>query len=246
VSGTSRVPATTSSEIATWRNRLCIALDFVEPDDCAAMATRLGPVAGALKIGLQSFTSGGPDLVRNVREQAPVFLDLKLHDIPTQIANAVESIKRLGVALTTVHAAGGRAMLGAAADHAGEDVTVLAVTVLTSLETGDLQATGVSGSIEDQVLRLAESALAAGVPGLVCSPLEVTAIRARFGPRAEGGPLLVVPGIRPEDDEPGDQRRTLAPAEAMSAGADAIVVGRPITEARDPLAAASAIAAQIA
>jgi orotidine-5'-phosphate decarboxylase len=246
VSGTSQVPATTSREISDWRNRLCIALDFVRPDDCAAMATRLGPVAGALKIGLQSFASGGPDLVRTVREQAPVFLDLKLHDIPTQVANAIESIKRLGVALTTVHAAGGRTMLGAAADNAGEDVTVLAVTALTSLDNNDLLAAGVTGSIEDQVLRLAETSLAAGITGLVCSPREVAAIRAHFGPQAEGGPLLVVPGIRPADGEVGDQRRTLAPAEAMTAGADVIVVGRPITEAPDPVVAASEVAAQIA
>jgi orotidine-5'-phosphate decarboxylase len=244
VSGTSRVPATSRSEISGWRNRLCVALDYVDADECAAMALRLGPVAGALKVGLQSFATGGPDLVRKVRKQAPVFLDLKLHDIPAQVGHAIDSIKGLGVAMTTVHASGGRSMLRAAVERAKDDVMVLAVTVLTSLDDRDLRDAGVADSSTDQVLRLAGTALAAGVRGLVCSPLEVTALRRRFGSRAEGGPLLVVPGIRPEGHAPDDQRRTLTPEQAIAAGADVIVVGRPITQARDPVSSAWAIAAQ--
>jgi orotidine-5'-phosphate decarboxylase len=240
------VAATASDDISTLRNRLCIALDFGDPEECVVTAVRLGSVAGALKVGLQSFAAGGPDLVRSVREQAPVFLDLKLHDIPTQVASAMRSISGLGVSLTTVHAAGGRAMLTAAAESAAGSVTVLAVTVLTSLDEGDLRAAGIAGSIRDQVMRLADTALGAGLPGLVCSPLEVAAIRDRFGPRSEGGPLLVVPGIRPSGSEPDDQRRTMAPEEAVGAGADLIVVGRPILEAPDPVAAARKMAEQVA
>jgi orotidine-5'-phosphate decarboxylase len=244
VSSTSQVPATARREVSDWRNRLCIALDYVDAGECAAMALRLGPVAGALKVGLQSFASGGPDLVRTVRKQAPVFLDLKLHDIPAQVGHAIDSIKKLGVAMTTVHASGGRAMLRAAAERAEDEVMVLAVTVLTSLDDRDLRDAGVASPTTDQVLRLAGTALAAGVRGLVCSPLEVGALRRRFGPRTEGGPLLVVPGIRPAGSERGDQRRTLDPEQAMAAGADVIVVGRPITQARDPVSTAWAIASQ--
>jgi orotidine-5'-phosphate decarboxylase len=198
-----------------------------------------------LKVGLQAFVSGGPELVRRVAKEAPVFLDLKLHDIPAQVGSSVSAVADLDVALLTVHASGGRDMLRAAVDAAGDRVTVLAVTVLTSLDEEDLKHAGIAGGAEAQVLRLAELALSADAPGLVCSPLEVAAIRARFGARSAGGPLLVVPGIRPSGSETSDQRRTLDPRAAIDAGADVIVVGRPITESSDPVAAAEAIVADI-
>ena len=173
---------------------------------------------------------------------APVFLDLKLHDIPNTVAGAVRSLLPLRPAMLTLHAGGGAAMLAAAraaAEAAGADRPILlAVTVLTSMDAAALAATGVAGDPAGQVLRLAGLALAAGADGLVCSPQEVAAIRAEFGP----APYLVVPGVRPTGSAAGDQARTATPAEAVAAGADWIVVGRPITGATDPVAAARAIA----
>ena len=218
-------------------NPLCVALDFDDPGRCLRVA-RATAFAGAQKIGLTAFSAGGPDLVRNVVALSPVFLDLKLHDIPAQVEGAVTSVGELGVSYTTVHAAGGVDMMRASADAAGDGLMVLAVTVLTSLSREDLKSAGVDASPLDQVLRLVELALDAGVDGIVCSPLEVSAIRGRWGARSEGGPLLVVPGIRPSGSAADDQKRTLGPREAVEAGADLLVVGRPITRAPDPARAA--------
>jgi orotidine-5'-phosphate decarboxylase len=171
----------------------------------------------------------------------PLFLDLKFHDIPAQVEGAVAAVAALGASYTTVHASGGSDMIKAAVAAAGEDLTVLAVTVLTSLDDNDLTAIGMEGTAEESVLRLADVALSAGADGLVCSPLELPSLRDRFGARASGGPLLVVPGIRPAGAHAGDQRRTLGPSEAIAAGADVLVIGRPITAAADPGAAAAAI-----
>ena len=175
----------------------------------------------------------------------PVFLDLKLHDIPNTVAGAVRAILPLAPRMLTVHAAGGAAMV-AAARQASEAAgaarpMILAVTVLTSLDEADLAATGVPGPPASQVLRLARLAVAAGADGLVCSPLEVAMLRDALG----AGPALVVPGIRPTGSAAGDQARTMTPAEAVAAGADWIVVGRPITAAPDAGQAAAAIAAAI-
>jgi orotidine-5'-phosphate decarboxylase len=221
-----------------------VALDFADPARCLELA-RATAFAGAQKIGLTAFTAGGSDLVRDVSALSPVFLDLKLHDIPAQVAGAVTAIADLGVAYTTVHATGGEDMLRAAAEAADEHTTVLAVTVLTSLSDEDLQSLGVGSPARDQVLRLADLALAAGVRGLVCSPQEVDAIRSRFGPRSEGGPTLVVPGIRPLGAASNDQKRTLGPREAVDAGADLLVIGRPITAATDPALAARTILSEM-
>jgi orotidine-5'-phosphate decarboxylase len=173
----------------------------------------------------------------------PVFLDLKLHDIPNTVAGAVRSLLPLRPAMMTLHAAGGAAMIAAAraeAEKAGaERPMLLAVTVLTSIDAATLASTGVAASPADQVLRLARLALAAGADGLVCSPQEAGVLRAALGP----APFLVVPGVRPAGSAAGDQARTATPAEAVAAGADWIVVGRPITGAADPAAAAAAIAA---
>lgn len=198
------------------------------------------------KIGLMAFAANGPGIVRTLVRMRPVFLDLKLHDIPIQVEGAVRAAARLGTSYVTVHAAGGPEMITAAVAGAAGDATVLAVTVLTSLDDRVLELTGVNDSTTSHVLRLAELALRAGAPGLVCSPLEVPALRSQFGAADDGGPLLVVPGIRPTGVDSGDQRRTMTPQQAVEAGADVIVVGRPITAALDPAAAARTIRAQIA
>ena len=222
-----------------------MALDFDDPGRCLQIAAATA-FAGAHKIGLTAFTSGGPDLVRDMTALSPVFLDLKLHDIPAQVAGAVASARELEVAYMTVHATGGEDMLRAAAEAAEGNLMVLAVTVLTSLSPEDLASVGVVDRPADQVLRLTELALNSGVKGLVCSPLEVPSVRARFGSSADGGPFLVVPGIRPAGSNTDDQKRTLGPREAVDAGADLIVVGRPITAAPDPARAAREIIAEVA
>lgn len=197
-----------------------------------------------LKLGLAFFLAQGPAGVRAVT-QAPIFLDLKLHDIPNTVAGAVSAVLPLGAAMLTLHAGGGSAMITAArraAEAAGPArPKLLAVTVLTSLTAEALAETGVSATPGAQVLRLARLALAAGADGLVCSPQEVALLRGAIGPE----PLLVVPGIRPAGSPAGDQARTLTPREALAAGADWLVIGRPITEAPDPAAAAAGIAADL-
>jgi orotidine-5'-phosphate decarboxylase len=226
-------------------NRIIAALDTTDLGLAQGWARTLGPQVGLLKLGLAFFVAHGPAGVRAVTK-APVFLDLKLHDIPNTVAGAVSAVLPLGAAMLTLHAAGGTAMIAAArraADAAGPHrPKLLAVTVLTSLSAEALAETGATGAPSAQVLRLARLALAAGADGLVCSPLEVAMLRAEIGPE----PLLVVPGIRPEGAPIGDQARTLTPREAIAAGADWLVIGRPITGAPDPAAAAIAIASAIA
>lgn len=230
----------------TTANPICVALDMPRPDDARDLAASLRGEVGAVKVGLTSFALGGAALVRDLARDSEVFLDLKLHDIPVQVEGAVRAVSELGAAITTVHAAGGKAMLTAAAAAAqATSLKVVAVTVLTSLDDTDLDDIGLGGSARDSVFRLAELALSCGVDGLVCSPLEVAPLRDRFGPHADGGPYLVVPGIRPEGSPGGDQRRTLTPKEALDAGADLLVIGRPITAAPDPVTAARAIAAAL-
>lgn len=221
---------------------ICLALDSRDHDAIARLAEATEPHVGVFKVGLTSYIAFGSELTTSLAARRPVFLDLKLHDIPAQVSGAVTAAAASGAALVTVHAAGGREMVQAAADAAGDDLVVLAVTVLTSLDDRALAAIGMGGPAEEVVLRLAEVALSGGAGGLVCSPLEVAPLRARFGGRGEGGPLLVVPGIRPDGSDRGDQKRTLGPRAAREAGADLLVVGRPITQADEPAAAAAAIA----
>ena len=231
---------------ATLRaNPICVALDFDDPARVREIASATADHVGIFKVGLTAYTSGGPGLVRELAGRHPVFLDLKFHDIPAQVGGAVRAVAGTGALYTTVHASGGPAMIAAAVDASGNSVTVLAVTVLTSLDDGMLDAIGMKGPAAEAVLRLAGVALAAGADGLVCSPREVAALRAEFGDRVDGGPLLVVPGIRSEDESHGDQRRTMSATEALSAGADVIVVGRPITAAPDPAAAARRLLEEI-
>jgi orotidine-5'-phosphate decarboxylase len=225
---------------------LCVALDFADPERCRSVARAVAPHAGMLKLGLTSFTGGGSELAREVAGLAPLFLDLKLHDIPSQVAGAVAAARALGARCTTVHAAGGAAMVEAAAGAAGDDVVVLAVTVLTSLDGPALRSTGVADGPQRQALRLSELALRAGARGLVCSPHEARGLRARFGARGAGGPLLVVPGARATGAPTDDQARVASPEKAVEAGADVVVVGRPVTTSSDPAAAAASLGARLA
>ncbi len=225
--------------------RLIPALDTGDAARAAALAAALAPHCGVLKVGLELFCAAGPAAVAAVARHAPVFLDVKLHDIPNTVAGAIRSLLPLRPAMVTLHAAGGTAMIAAAraeAEKAGaERPMLLAVTVLTSIDAATLAATGVADAPPGQVLRLARMAVAAGADGLVCSPQEAAMLRQALGP----GPALVVPGVRPAGSAAGDQARTATPQEAVAAGADWIVVGRPITGAPDPAAAAAAIAASL-
>lgn len=221
-----------------------VALDTADPAVLTHLAGALGPSVGGLKVGLEAFTALGPSAVHTVRDahggtDAPrIFLDLKLHDIPNTVARAAAVAADLGVDMLTVHAAGGPAMIAAAA-AAAPAVQVLGVTVLTSLDDTALAAVGQPPAAA-QVRRLARVAVDAGAAGLVCAVSDVTALRDDLGPDV----TLVVPGIRPEGAAAGDQARTGTPATAVRAGADWLVVGRPVTVADDPVAAAEQIAAE--
>ncbi len=227
------------------QKRLITAIDTADFSSARELAAAVTPHSGLIKLGLEFFLRNGPQGL-TVAGRAPVFLDLKLHDIPNTVAGAVRALLPLGVRMLTVHAGGGAAMVAAAreaAEPAGATrPLVLAVTVLTSLDAAALQSTGVDGAVSAQVLRLGRLALDAGADGLVCSAHEIAALRDAFG----GRPILVVPGIRPEGSAVGDQARVMTPQAAVQAGADYIVVGRPITGAGDPGFAAAGIAAAIA
>lgn len=221
---------------------LCLAIDTPDRSSIEQLVDATKDVIGIYKVGLTSIYGVGVDAIEAIDWAGrPLFLDAKLHDIPVQIEGAVDAMRGLGISYVTVHASGGEEMLRSAVKAASDEMQILAVTILTSLQTDDLAAMGSDRKPGDLVMRLGQLALEAGVSGLVCSPLEVGALRARFGSRTEGGPLLVTPGIRPAGSDPGDQRRTLGPREAIEAGADVLVVGRPITHAPDPGAAARAI-----
>jgi orotidine-5'-phosphate decarboxylase len=225
---------------------LCVALDAPDLATAERWAQAVAPHAGLLKVGLELFSAEGAAAVRAIAGHRKVFLDLKLHDIPNTVAGAVRSLAPLGASWLTIHASGGAAMVAAAREAAekagGADRTrILAVTVLTSLDAAALAETGVSGGPVQQVLRLARLAVSAGADGLVCSPREVAPIRDALG----DGPVLVVPGVRPAGSAADDQARTATPEEMAEAGADWVVVGRPVTKAADPGAAAAGIAAAL-
>jgi orotidine-5'-phosphate decarboxylase len=220
--------------------RLIVAIDTSDPVRAASLARAVAPHCGLFKLGLEFFVANGPAGVRGIGGR-PVFLDLKLHDIPNTVAGAVRAVSPLGVRMLTLHATGGAAMIAAARDAAeavGPDrPMLLAVTVLTSLDAAALAATGVADAPAQQVVRLGKLAIEAGADGLVCSAHEVAPLRAGLGP----GVKLVVPGIRPAGSAAGDQVRTMTPREALAAGADWIVVGRPITGAADPAQTAATL-----
>jgi orotidine-5'-phosphate decarboxylase len=225
--------------------RLIVALDFPGAAEALRLVDRLEGANRWFKVGLELYVAEGNALVAELQRRGfSVFLDLKFHDIPNTVASAVRAAAQLGVNMLTVHAAGGPEMLEAAVRAAGESAAcpaLLAVTVLTSMDGAQLEATGVSGGAAEQVEKLARMALACGVQGLVCSAVEVARLRSRFGLN----PLLVIPGIRPPGADNGDQRRVATPAAAIASGASYLVVGRPITRAADPGAVARAILAEM-
>ena len=229
-------------------DRLLVALDVDTPAEAHGLADRLRGIVGGFKVGSRLFTSHGPSLVEELVARGDrVFLDLKFHDIPNTVAGAVAAATRLGVWMVNVHAAGGEAMMRAAHAAAHEEASgigreaplVIAVTVLTSVDDLTLQQVGVSTAMLDQVVRLATLTQQSGLDGVVASPQEIAAIRARCGSAL----TIVTPGIRGADDAKGDQQRTATAADALAAGATYLVVGRPIIAASDPRAAAERIAA---
>ncbi len=225
------------------RERLIVALDVAEASAARTLVDRLAGRVGLFKIGSQLFTAAGPGFVQEIVGRGEkVFLDLKFHDIPNTVAGAVSSASRLGVSLIDVHGLGGRAMLEAAVGALpAMQSRLLAITVLTSHDEDSLGQIGVSGSVHDSVRRLALLAKEANLDGVVASPHEVALIREACGADF----LIVTPGIRPAGEAVGDQARAATPATALAAGADYIVVGRPITRAGDPAAAADAIVRQM-
>jgi orotidine-5'-phosphate decarboxylase len=227
------------------RQRLIVALDVSSAAAAQKIVAAVGDSASCYKVGMQLYTAEGPRVVRDlVASGRRVFLDLKYHDIPTTVAAAVREAAGLGVSMLTVHASGGGKMMRAATESARDlnaALTVLAVTVLTSLDDNDLDKLGVHGRVQDQVLRLGALAIANGCGGVVASAREASALRSEL----EGDFAIVTPGVRPPGAEPADQARVVTPAEAIAAGATHIVVGRPITGAADPASEARAILGQI-
>lgn len=221
---------------------IIVALDEPSLDDARRLMDRLNGRARFYKVGLQLFTAAGPAAVEAVKDRgARVFLDLKLHDIPNTVASAVRSARELGVDLCTIHLSGGSEMCTAAVNEAGEFMTILGVTVLTSSNQATLEACGVHGSVGEQVVRLAKMGRTAGIRGFVASALELPLLRAELG----RDPLLVIPGVRPSGADTGDQKRTATPAEVVRGGATHLVVGRPISRAENPSEAFERIAREI-
>jgi orotidine-5'-phosphate decarboxylase len=219
-----------------------VAIDTPDLDRAIALAEAVKAHAGGVKLGLEFFSAQGPEGVKRIAAVGlPIFLDLKLHDIPNTVAKAVEALAPIEPAILTVHASGGRAMLQAAKGAALPQTKVVAVTVLTSLDESDLFEAGVQGSAAEQVERLARLARNSGVDGIVCSGAEVARARAAW---PDG--FFVVPGVRPEGGEVGDQKRVVTPAKALLDGASVLVIGRPITGADDPARAIMDIAASLA
>jgi orotidine-5'-phosphate decarboxylase len=221
---------------------VAVALDAPDLETAARWADLVTPHVSTVKIGLELYLRYGPTVVASIRGASGVrvFLDLKLHDIPATVAGAARAVARLRPDLLTVHAVGGPDVIRAAVE-AAPDTKIAAVTVLTSLDQAQLERTGVTGTVRDSVLRLASLAVEAGARGIVCSPREVAAVRAEVGP----GITLITPGVRPAGADAHDQARVATPEEALRSGSDLLVIGRPITAAPDPGAAAAALAASL-
>jgi len=228
------------------KNPIIAALDVPDAESALKLAKAIAPAVGAFKIGKELFVSAGPDIVKRVRDTgSSVFLDLKFHDIPNTVAKAVASATRLDVQMLTVHTCGGSTMLERALKGANEAAKqtgnkaplILGVTVLTSMDESDLHEVSVNKTPESQVIHLAQMATGAGLKGLVCSPKEIAPLREVLPPEVQ----LVTPGIRPVGSDTGDQKRVMTPVEAISAGADWLVIGRPIYGADNPREAAESI-----
>jgi orotidine-5'-phosphate decarboxylase len=225
--------ATQARVQADSERRLIVALDFPDESSCLDMLARLDPALCRVKVGKELFTRYGPALVKQIHAEGfEVFLDLKFHDIPNTVAGAVRAAGDLGVWMVNVHASGGRAMMEAAREAANSnpDMKLIAVTVLTSLSTEDLVEIGINGYPEQQVLRLARMTAACELDGVVCSAREIELLRNNI----DRNFLLVTPGIRPQGDDPSDQKRVETPGKAVAKGANYLVIGRPITQAVDP------------
>jgi len=212
-------------------DKIIVALDAATKAQALALVEQLRDKISFFKIGLQLYTAEGPETVRAVLPTgAKLFLDLKLHDIPNTVAKAVESAANLSVQMLTIHLSGGSEMIRDAVAARKDTMSILGVTVLTSADASTLREVGISEKVDEQVLRLARLGIENGVDGLVCSPHEIKALRAEFGDKIK----IVVPGIRPSWSEPGDQKRFMTPREAIDAGADYLVIGRPITAHKNP------------
>jgi orotidine-5'-phosphate decarboxylase len=227
--------------VVSPHERIVVALDVPTLDEADALARQLTGAVGWFKVGLELFTANGPAAVEAVRAHGPVMLDLKLHDIPTTVERAASRVADLGVGLLTVHASGGPSMVEAAVRGLGAGGEILAVTVLTSMSDTELAAIGAPPATE-QVPALAKLAVDAGAPGLVCAPTDLRAVRDVVF----GEVRLVTPGVRPAGAADDDQARVATPSAAVRDGADLIVIGRPITRADDPVAAAAAVATELA
>ncbi len=231
------------------RDFLAVALDVPSLDEAQQLIASLSGVPGWLKIGSELFTTAGPPAIELACKSARIFLDLKFHDIPNTVAHAVRAATRHGVGMMTLHAGGGLAMLQAARDAAGEEASrlgitppeLVAVTVLTSFSEEELARVGVSSSISDHVARLVDLALEAGIAGVVSSPHEAAQVRHRAGPAFR----IVTPGVRPAGGTLGDQVRVATPESAIRAGSSLLVMGRPILQAPDPVAAAEDVCREI-
>lgn len=234
----------------TPAERILCALDTTDRHSAYGLAEKLGKHVGGVKLGLEFFGAQGPNGFAHVAKSGmPIFLDLKLHDIPHTVAKAIHALMPLKPVIMTIHTGGGPAMMNAAARAATEAArnvgcnrpVIVGVTILTSMDNSDLEAVGLSTPVKDQVVRMAQLAQKSGLDGVVCSPFEICAIRKACGPDFK----LVVPGIRPAGHAAGDQKRVMTPAEAVANGADYIVIGRPITGADDPVRAVQNIARDI-
>jgi orotidine-5'-phosphate decarboxylase len=212
-------------------DRIIVALDVATKEKALDLIEQLRDQISFFKIGLQLYTAEGPEIVRAVRATgANVFLDLKLHDIPNTVALAVESAAQLEIQMLTIHLSGGEAMIRAAVSAKPQDLLLLGVTVLTSADEQTIRQIGIPDKIENQVLRLAKLGVENGIDGIVASPHEITTLRSEFGDKIK----IVVPGIRPSGSESADQKRVMTPREAIHAGADYLVIGRPIIAHRNP------------
>jgi orotidine-5'-phosphate decarboxylase len=233
-----------TANVIAAKDRLAVALDFTDEDQAMKLVDSLGDSCRWFKVGMELYYTAGNHVVQQLRDRGfNVFLDLKLHDIPNTVAGAVRSATQAGASLLTVHASGGATMMTAAAEAAAapDSPRLLAVTVLTSMDSNELAGIGITASPADQVLRLARLARASGIDGMVCSAEEVAMLRKETSPET----LLVIPGIRPAGSAVGDQKRVATPGQAIADGASMLVVGRPITRAADPAAAAQAILDEI-
>jgi orotidine-5'-phosphate decarboxylase len=233
-----------TANIVAAKDRLAIALDFTDEDQAMKLVDSLGDTCQWFKVGMELYYAAGNHIVHQLRDRGfNIFLDLKLHDIPNTVAGAVRSATQAGASLLTIHASGGAAMMTAAAEAAAAPGSprLLAVTVLTSMDANELAGVGITASPAEQVLRLARLARASGIDGMVCSAEEVAMLRKETSPDT----LLVIPGIRPAGSAVGDQKRVATPGQAIADGASMLVVGRPITRAVEPAAAARAILKEI-